>query len=119
MVTNEELQKIKRKRTEWEESNLSNFIQKGEREQKFETPSGIPLKHVYGPEDIENIDYLEDLGFPGAPPFTRGVYPNMYRGRIWSMRQYSGFADASETNERFKYLISQGQKGILKRFLMG
>ncbi|MHA2087127.1 MAG: acyl-CoA mutase large subunit family protein [Promethearchaeota archaeon] len=112
MVTNEELQKIKRKRTEWEESNLSNFIQKGEREQKFETPSGIPLKHVYGPEDIENIDYLEDLGFPGAPPFTRGVYPNMYRGRIWSMRQYSGFADASETNERFKYLISQGQKGL-------
>jgi len=112
MFTNEELQKIKSKRSEWEEKNLSQFIQRGEREQKFETPSGIPLKHVYGPDDIENIDYLEDLGFPGAPPFTRGVYPNMYRGRIWSMRQYSGFADASKTNERFKYLISQGQKGL-------
>ncbi|MHA2282302.1 MAG: acyl-CoA mutase large subunit family protein [Promethearchaeota archaeon] len=112
MVTNEELQKIKSKRAEWEEKNLSKFVQRGEREQKFETPSGIPLKHVYGPEDIDNIDYLEDLGFPGAPPFTRGVYPNMYRGRIWTMRQYSGFADASKTNERFKYLISQGQKGL-------
>ncbi len=112
MITDEELQKIKKKRSEWEEKNLSKFVQRGEREQKFETPSGIPLKQVYGPEDIEDIDYLEDLGFPGAPPFTRGVYPNMYRGRIWTMRQYSGFADASKTNERFKYLISQGQKGL-------
>ncbi|MHA1985740.1 MAG: acyl-CoA mutase large subunit family protein [Promethearchaeota archaeon] len=112
MFTDEELKKIKNKRSEWEEKNLSKFIQRGERKKKFETPSGIPLKPVYGPEDIENIDYLEDLGFPGAPPFTRGVYPNMYRGKIWTMRQYSGFADANETNARFKYLISQGQKGL-------
>ena len=112
MLPSEELQKIKNKRSEWEKENLSKFVQRGEREEKFETPSGIPLKHVYGPEDIENLNYLEDLGFPGAPPFTRGVYPNMYRGRIWTMRQYSGFADASKTNERFKYLISQGQKGL-------
>ena len=112
MLPTEELQKIKNKRSEWEEKNLSKFTQRGEREEKFETPSGIPLKNVYGPEDIENLNYLEDLGFPGAPPFTRGVYPNMYRGRIWTMRQYSGFADASKTNERFKYLISQGQKGL-------
>jgi methylmalonyl-CoA mutase N-terminal domain/subunit len=112
MIPNKELEKIKTKRLEWEEKELSKFTGRGERQEKFETPSGIPLKHVYGPEDIENIDYLEDLGFPGAPPFTRGVYPNMYRGRIWSMRQYSGFADASKTNERFKYLISQGQKGL-------
>jgi len=62
--------------------------------------------------DIKSINYIEDLGFPGAPPFTRGVYPNMYRGRIWTMRQYGGFADAAKTNERFKYLISQGQKGL-------
>ena len=112
MLPSEELQKIKNKRSKWEKENLSKFVQRGEREEKFETPSGIPLKHVYGPEDIENLNYLEDLGFPGAPPFTRGVYPNMYRGRIWTMRQYSGFADASKTNERFKYLISQGQKGL-------
>ena len=112
MVSDKELEKIKIKRLEWEEKELSKFTARGERQEKFETPSGIPLKQVYGPEDVENVDYLEDLGFPGAPPFTRGVYPNMYRGRIWSMRQYSGFADASKTNERFKYLISQGQKGL-------
>ncbi|MHA2400998.1 MAG: acyl-CoA mutase large subunit family protein [Promethearchaeota archaeon] len=116
MFSKEELEKIKKNRTEWEREVLNKFTERGERQEKFETPSGIPLKHVYGPEDIENIDFLEDLGFPGAPPFTRGVYPNMYRGRIWSMRQYSGFADASKTNERFKYLISQGQKGLSVAF---
>jgi len=77
-----------------------------------ESPSGIPLKSLYGPEDIQNMRYLDELGFPGAPPYTRGVYPNMYRGRVWTMRQYAGFADAEKTNERFKYLISQGQKGL-------
>ncbi len=112
MFPNEILKKIVDKRLEWEENILSKFTERGEIKEKFETPSGISLKQVYTPEDISNIDYLEDLGFPGNPPFTRGVYPNMYRGRIWTMRQYSGFADATKTNERFKYLISQGQKGL-------
>ena len=112
MFSKEELEKIKVKQKEWEEKILSKFLERGEMKDKFETSSGIPLKHIYGPEDIKNIDYLEDLGFPGIPPFTRGVYPNMYRGRIWTMRQYGGFADAIKTNERFKYLISQGQKGL-------
>ncbi|MFX0186182.1 MAG: methylmalonyl-CoA mutase [Candidatus Hodarchaeota archaeon] len=112
MFSYEELKKIKGKRQEWEEKILTKFIERGERKEKFETPSGIHLKQVYGPEDIDYINYLEDLGFPGNPPFTRGVYPNMYRGRIWTMRQYGGFGDATQTNERFKYLISQGQKGL-------
>jgi len=112
MFTDEELDKIENKRKEWEEQILNRFIERGERKDKYESPSGIPLKPVYGPEDIQNINYLEDIGFPGTPPFTRGVYPNMYRGRIWTMRQYGGFADATKTNERFKYLISQGQKGL-------
>jgi methylmalonyl-CoA mutase N-terminal domain/subunit len=112
MFSKKELMKIEEKRKEWEKTTLSNFIKNGEREEKFETPSGIHIKQVYGPEDIKNTDYIDDFGFPGTPPFTRGVYPNMYRGRIWTMRQYSGFADASETNKRFKYLISQGQKGL-------
>lgn len=111
MFSKEEINKIKLKRKKWEEEVLNKFIKKGEEKEAFETPSGIPLKHVYGPEDID-YDYLEDLSFPGTPPFTRGVYPNMYRGRIWTMRQYAGFADAKKTNERFKYLISQGQKGL-------
>ncbi|MFW9898094.1 MAG: methylmalonyl-CoA mutase [Candidatus Thorarchaeota archaeon] len=112
MFSYEELEKIKDKRKEWEEKILTKFIERGERKEKFETPSGIHLKQVYGPEDIGYINYLKDLGFPGDPPFTRGVYPNMYRGRIWTMRQYGGFGDATQTNERFKYLISQGQKGL-------
>ena len=112
MFTDEELAKIENKRKEWEEQILNKFTERGERKDNYESPSGIPLKPVYGPEDIQNIDYLKDLGFPGTPPFTRGVYPNMYRGRIWTMRQYGGFADAIKTNERFKYLISEGQKGL-------
>jgi len=112
MFSKEELEKIEKKRKEWEDNILDKFVQRGERKKIFETPSNIPLKHVYGPEDINNLNYLEDLGFPGTSPFTRGVYPNMYRGKIWTMRQYSGFADASKTNKRFKYLISQGQKGL-------
>ncbi len=106
------LDKIKIKREEWVEDILNKFVAKGEIKEKFETPSGISLKHLYGPEDIENVNYLNDIGFPGKPPFTRGVYPNMYRGKVWTMRQYGGFADASKTNQRFKYLISQGQKGL-------
>jgi methylmalonyl-CoA mutase N-terminal domain/subunit len=116
MFSRKELEKIKSKRLEWEENDLSKFTDRGERKDKFETPSGIPLKHVYGPEDIESLDFFEDLGFPGTPPFTRGVYPNMYRGRIWTMRQYGGFADAEKTNDRFKFLISHGQKGLSVAF---
>jgi methylmalonyl-CoA mutase N-terminal domain/subunit len=112
MYSEEKIKKIQFKRKEWEENVLSSFINKGEIKEEFETPSGIQLKHIYGPDDLKDFNYIDDLGFPGTPPFTRGVYPNMYRGRFWTMRQYGGFADASKTNERFKYLISQGQKGL-------
>jgi len=112
MFNTKELNNIKNKRKEWEEEILKNFIKDGETKKKFETPSEVSLKHVYGPDDLPDFNYLEDLSFPGNPPYTRGVYPNMYRGRIWTMRQYSGFADAAKTNARFKYLISQGQKGL-------
>jgi methylmalonyl-CoA mutase N-terminal domain/subunit len=116
MFSNKELEKIKKRRLEWEGKELSKFTSRGERFEKFETPSGIPLKHIYGPEDVQHLDFLEDIGFPGTPPFTRGVYPNMYRGRLWTTRQYGGFADADKTNARFKFLISQGQKGLSVAF---
>ncbi|MHA1670383.1 MAG: acyl-CoA mutase large subunit family protein [Promethearchaeota archaeon] len=112
MFSKEQIKKIKEQRKEWEEKVLTKVMEKGERKNIFESPSGIPLKPLYGPEDIQNMEYIDDLGFPGMPPYTRGVYPNMYRGRVWTMRQYAGFADAKKTNERFKYLISQGQKGL-------
>ncbi|MFW9936460.1 MAG: methylmalonyl-CoA mutase [Candidatus Thorarchaeota archaeon] len=112
MFSEEEIKKIQYKRKEWESSILKKYKDKGESVKEFKSPSGIPIKEIYTPEDIKELNFIEDLGFPGESPFTRGVYPNMYRGRIWTMRQYSGFADAKKTNERFKYLISQGQKGL-------
>ncbi len=82
-----------------------------ERQPKFETLGGIEVDRVYAP-DGEDADYLNDLGFPGDLPFTRGIQPTMYRGRLWTMRQYSGYASAEESNRRFKYLLSQGQTGL-------
>ncbi|MBD3215565.1 MAG: methylmalonyl-CoA mutase [Candidatus Lokiarchaeota archaeon] len=112
MFKEEELKKIEKERIKWEKEVLAKYLKRGERKEQFKTPSNIHLKQVYEPNDIASLDYLNDLNLPGSSPFTRGVYPTMYRGRIWTMRQYSGFADAKKTNERFKYLISQGQKGL-------
>ncbi len=80
------------------------------------TESGIEVKPVYEPGDLEGFDYKEKLGDPGEPPYTRGVYPTMYRGRPWTMRQYAGFGTAKETNERFKYLTENGQTGLSVAF---
>ncbi|CAN5640950.1 methylmalonyl-CoA mutase family protein [soil metagenome] len=80
------------------------------------TESGIEVKPVYKPDDLEGFDYPEKLGDPGEHPYTRGVYPTMYRGRPWTMRQYAGFGTATETNERFKYLIENGQTGLSVAF---
>ena len=73
-----------------------------------ETSYGMPLKSVYTPEDAGGQDYLKDLGFPGAYPFTRGIRPDMYRGRLWTMRQYAGLASPEESNRRNRYLLEQG-----------
>ncbi len=83
---------------------------------KFESLSGIPIKEIYRAEDLEGFDPEKKLGEPGHPPFTRGVYPNMYRGRLWTMRQYAGFGSAEDTNKRFLYLLSQGQTGLSVAF---
>jgi methylmalonyl-CoA mutase N-terminal domain/subunit len=112
MFSREELYKIKQMKEKWKSEVLKKYLKRGERKDEFETTSGIPLKEIYDPLSIKDLDYIEKLSYPGVPPYTRGVYPTMYRGRLWTMRQYSGFADAEKTNERFKYLISQGQKGL-------
>ncbi|MEO0112811.1 MAG: methylmalonyl-CoA mutase family protein, partial [candidate division WOR-3 bacterium] len=78
----------------------------------FRTLSDIPLKLVYTPLDIKNFDYLRDLGLPGEYPFTRGIRHTMYRGRFWTMRQFSGFGTAEDTNKRFKFLLSHGETGL-------
>jgi methylmalonyl-CoA mutase N-terminal domain/subunit len=82
----------------------------------FTTGGGIPLERLYTPVDIEDLDYCEDLGFPGSYPYTRGVQPTMYRGRFWTMRQYAGFATAAESNARYRYLLEQGQTGLSVAF---
>jgi len=100
----------------WEREILEPALQRHpERRDRFETYSGIEVERVYTPQEAE-IDYAEDLGFPGQYPFTRGVYPTMYRGRLWTMRQYAGYATAEESNRRYKYLLSQGQTGLSVAF---
>src|SRR5713226_8751858 len=83
-----------------------------ERDYPFDTSDGMPVEPLYTPEDANGWDYLHQLGFPGEFPYTRGVQPTMYRSRLWTMRQYSGFGDARETNRRLHYLLAQGQTGL-------
>jgi methylmalonyl-CoA mutase N-terminal domain/subunit len=108
-----ELEKAKRK---WQENVAGPTLERfPERRDKFETLSGIPLERVYTPTDVGG-DELTDVGFPGQYPFTRGVQPTMYRGRLWTMRQYAGYATAEASNERYKYLLEQGQTGLSVAF---
>ena len=88
----------------------------GEREPRFESSSGDEVDPIYGPEDLADWSYYERLGYPGEYPFTRGVQPTMYRGRLWTMRQYAGFGDAEESNRRYKFLLEQGQTGLSVAF---
>ncbi len=83
-----------------------------ERQKEFSSTSGTPIRRLYTPCDVEFMDYERDLGFPGQFPFTRGVQPTMYRGRLWTMRQYAGFGDAAESNKRYQYLLTHGQTGL-------
>ncbi len=83
-----------------------------EGQERFETLSGLPVEPLYTPEHVAQFDYLRDLGFPGEEPFVRGVYPTMYRGRTWTLRQLAGFGPAEETNKRYKFLLNEGATGI-------
>ena len=101
----------------WGKTTLNKVISKApEREPSFKTTSHIELKRLYTPLDVADLDYCDDLGFPGESPFTRGVQPTMYRGRLWTMRQYAGFATPEETNKRYKYLLEHGQTGLSVAF---
>ncbi|MFB6371746.1 MAG: methylmalonyl-CoA mutase, partial [Bradymonadaceae bacterium] len=102
---------------EWEKEVLEPILDKyGVRREEFTISEGTEVDSLYGPRETEDVDYLEDIGFPGQYPFTRGVYPTMYRGRLWTMRQYAGFGTAKQTNERFRYLLEQGQTGLSTAF---
>jgi methylmalonyl-CoA mutase N-terminal domain/subunit len=108
---------LEQERKKWEEGTLKRALEKfPERLDEFTTVSDRTVNRLYSPDDIENLDYLEDLGFPGEYPYTRGLQPTMYRGRLWTMRQYAGFATAEESNKRYKYLLEQGQTGLSVAF---
>jgi methylmalonyl-CoA mutase, N-terminal domain len=101
----------------WEADTLKPVLDRSaERQTEFKTESGIPVKRVYTPLDLEGRSYSDDLGFPGAYPYTRGVYPTMYRGRHWTMRNYAGFGTAEDTNRRYRYLLEQGMVGLSMAF---
>ena len=106
-----------RSRREWEEGTLEPALRaKPERKKEFTTVSSLPVERLYTPEDLKGWDPAEKLGFPGEPPYTRGVQPTMYRGRIWTMRQFAGFGSAEDTNRRFHYLLEHGQTGLSVAF---
>jgi methylmalonyl-CoA mutase N-terminal domain/subunit len=103
----------------WERETYRPFVDKApERDVRFESLSGLPIAPLATPEDVAGDAYAEKLGYPGEYPFTRGVYPTMYRGRLWTMRMFAGFGSPEDTNARFKYLLEQGQNGLSTAFDM-
>lgn len=117
MFDEKKIEEIKAGKESWESGKVKKAIDKfPERKEEFTTSSGFEVERLYTPENIEDFDYNEKLGYPGQYPFTRGVQPTMYRGRLWTMRQYAGFATAEESNNRYKYLLEQGQTGLSVAF---
>ena len=117
MFDKEEIEAIKKEKNKWEKNCYTPHIKKHpERKEKFENLSWEEIKQVYTPDDISHLDYLKDIGFPGSYPFLRGIHPTMHRGRIWTMRQFSGFGTAEETNKRYHYLLEHGETGLSVAF---
>jgi len=100
----------------WEEQVLRPALGRIQEREEFSTSSGIRVERLYTPEDTTDLDYLEKLGLPGQYPYTRGIYPTMYRSQLWTMRQYAGMGTAEESNERFRYLLKEGQTGLSVAF---
>lgn len=107
---------IRRETGRWQAGVEKGLARHPERRAQFASLSDIPIQRLYTPDDVAHLDYLRDLGYPGEYPFTRGVQSTMYRGRLWTMRQFSGFGTAEETNRRYKYLLQQGQTGLSVAF---
>jgi len=117
LFSKQKLNEIKEEKTAWEKQTVERVLARfPERKKRFTTSSNIPVNRVYTPLNVESLQYTRDLAFPGEYPYTRGVYPTMYRGRLWTMRQYAGFGTAEQTNQRFKYLLQQGQTGLSVAF---
>ncbi|WP_276300347.1 acyl-CoA mutase large subunit family protein [Halorussus lipolyticus] len=118
MFDSDDLEEIRSAREEWEDETVGPTVERfGERKDEFTTDTGgQEVERIYTPNDVADLDYDDDLGFPGEEPYTRGVYSTMHRGRLWTMRQYAGFGTPEETNERFEYLIENGSSGLSMAF---
>ncbi|NLP18790.1 MAG: methylmalonyl-CoA mutase family protein [Firmicutes bacterium] len=117
MYDKRQVDKIKGRKRKWEEGTLKKVLDRfPERRRDFKTLSDLPVERVYTPVDTADLDHEKDLGMPGEYPYTRGIQPTMYRGRLWTMRQYAGFGTAEESNKRYKYLLEQGQTGLSVAF---
>jgi methylmalonyl-CoA mutase, N-terminal domain len=117
VADDQDLERIRQAKYVWESQTLHKTLEQlPERQPQFTTLSGLRLDRLYTPLDLASLDYVSALGFPGEYPFTRGVQPAMYRGRLWTMRQYAGFGTAEASNQRYKYLLHQGQTGLSVAF---
>ncbi len=117
MFDQEKLNALRQALDEWTKKTLNQTLTRvPERRQQFLTTSSEPVNRLYTPLDIAAMDYLQDMGMPGEYPYTRGVHPTLYRGRPWTMRMFAGFGTAEETNQRFRYLLEQGQTGLSTAF---
>jgi len=119
LYNKEELERLHVEEINWYENVYKPWIKNSpELKSKFETASGIEIKPIYTPWDVKHIDYLKDIGFPGSFPFTRGIYPSMYRGKLWTIREFSGFGTPEDTNKRLKFLLEHGETGLSIAFDM-
>ena len=117
MYDPKQIEEIRQRKKEWEETTLKRTLERfPERQETFVTASSEPVERLYTPDDVADLDYHRDLGMPGEYPFTRGIHATMYRGKVWTMRMFAGFGTAEETNQRFKYLLEQGQTGLSVAF---
>jgi len=117
LFNEEALEELEDKIRKWEKSTVVKSLERfRERMEKFTTLSGITIKNVYTPLDVRDIDYFDKLGLPGEYPFTRGIHATMYRGRLWTMRMFSGYGSPEDTNKRLKYLIAHGETGLSLAF---
>lgn len=117
MTDRESLEQLRQALNKWEEATLSQATRRSpERQSEFRTISSDPIQRLYTPLDLSDLDYLQDLGLPGEYPYTRGIHPSLYRGKLWTMRMFAGFGTAEETNARFRYLLEEGETGLSVAF---
>ena len=113
MYDPQELEELRQALEKWRQNSLQDTLARiPERQEEFITTSSEPIERLYTPLDMQDMEYMDDLGLPGEYPFTRGVHPTLHRGKLWTMRMFAGFGTAEETNARFKYLLDQGQTGL-------